>query len=80
MDAAPQRALETIANDGPRSFYEGALAREIAGGLEYRDFVIIGLLYRKLMRNPAQEDLLLNTAAFKIVATQHGVAPSDPNN
>jgi protoporphyrinogen oxidase len=27
--------------------------REIAAGLEYRDFVIIGLLYRKLMRNPA---------------------------
>jgi protoporphyrinogen oxidase len=30
-----------------------ARAREIAGGLEYRDFVIIGLLYRKLMPNPA---------------------------
>jgi protoporphyrinogen oxidase len=27
--------------------------REIAAGLEYRDFVIIGLLYRKLARNPA---------------------------
>jgi protoporphyrinogen oxidase len=30
-----------------------ARAREIAGGLQYRDFVIVGLLYRKLMRNPA---------------------------
>jgi len=27
--------------------------REIAAGLEYRDFITIGLLYRKLMRNPA---------------------------
>ncbi len=27
--------------------------REIAAGLEYRDFVIVGMLYRKLMRNPA---------------------------
>jgi protoporphyrinogen oxidase len=26
--------------------------RAIAAGLQYRDFVIIGLLYRKLMRNP----------------------------
>jgi protoporphyrinogen oxidase len=27
--------------------------REIAAGLEYRDFIIVGLLYRRLMRNPA---------------------------
>jgi len=27
--------------------------REIAAGLEYRDFITVGLLYRKLMRNPA---------------------------
>jgi protoporphyrinogen oxidase len=27
--------------------------REVAAGLEYRDFVIVGLLYRRLMRNPA---------------------------
>jgi len=27
-------------------------AREIAAGLEYRDFITVGLLYRKLMRNP----------------------------
>jgi protoporphyrinogen oxidase len=26
---------------------------EIAAGLEYRDFIIVGLLYRRLMRNPA---------------------------
>ena len=28
-------------------------AREIAAGLEYRDFITVGLLYRRLMRNPA---------------------------
>jgi protoporphyrinogen oxidase len=27
-------------------------AREIAAGLEYRDFITVGLLYRRLMRNP----------------------------
>ena len=27
--------------------------REIAAGLEYRDFITVGLLYRKLMRNPS---------------------------
>jgi protoporphyrinogen oxidase len=27
--------------------------REIAAGLEYRDFITVGLLYRRLMRNPA---------------------------
>ena len=27
--------------------------REIAAGLEYRDFITVGLLYRQLMRNPA---------------------------
>jgi protoporphyrinogen oxidase len=27
--------------------------REIADGLEYRDFITVGLLYRRLMRNPA---------------------------
>ncbi|MBI1942448.1 MAG: NAD(P)/FAD-dependent oxidoreductase [Betaproteobacteria bacterium] len=27
--------------------------REIAAGLQYRDFVIVGLLYRRLMRNPS---------------------------
>jgi protoporphyrinogen oxidase len=26
---------------------------EVAAGLEYRDFIIVGLLYRRLMRNPA---------------------------
>jgi protoporphyrinogen oxidase len=26
--------------------------REVAAGLEYRDFVIVGVLYRRLMRNP----------------------------
>jgi len=30
-----------------------ARPRDIAAGLEYRDFVIVGLLYRKLLRNPA---------------------------
>jgi protoporphyrinogen oxidase len=29
-----------------------AQVRDIAAGLQYRDFVIIGLLYRKLMANP----------------------------
>ena len=28
-------------------------AHEIAAGLEYRDFITVGLLYRRLMRNPA---------------------------
>ena len=28
-------------------------AREIAAGLEYRDFITVGLLYRRLMRDPA---------------------------
>lgn len=27
--------------------------REIAAGLEYRDFITVGLLYRRMMRNPA---------------------------
>jgi hypothetical protein len=27
-------------------------AREIAAGLEYRDFITVGLLYRRLLRNP----------------------------
>jgi protoporphyrinogen oxidase len=35
-----------------------ARERSIAGGLEYRDFVIIGLLYRKLMPNPAGRGVL----------------------
>ena len=30
-----------------------AAVHAIAAGLEYRDFVIVGLLYRRLMRNPA---------------------------
>lgn len=37
--------------------------------------------FTKLMNNPAQESLpLANVADFKIVATQHGVLPTDPNN
>jgi protoporphyrinogen oxidase len=28
-------------------------SREVAAGLEYRDFITVGLLYRRLMRNPA---------------------------
>lgn len=37
--------------------------------------------FTKLMNNPAQQNLPLSTvAAFKIVATQHGIAPNDPNN
>jgi protoporphyrinogen oxidase len=30
-----------------------APVRDIAAGLEYRDFIVIGLLYRRLARNPA---------------------------
>jgi protoporphyrinogen oxidase len=30
-------------------------ARDIAAGLEYRDFVIVGLLYRKLLPNPSSK-------------------------
>jgi protoporphyrinogen oxidase len=30
-----------------------ARVREVAAGLEYRDFIIVGLLYRRLMRTPA---------------------------
>ena len=37
--------------------------------------------FTKLMNNPAQENLpLANVADFQIVATQHGVLPTDPNN
>jgi hypothetical protein len=37
--------------------------------------------FTKIMNNAAQQNLPLSTvAAFKIVATQHGIAPSDPNN
>ena len=35
-----------LAPDAPQA------PREIAAGLEYRDFITVGLLYRKLMRNP----------------------------
>ena len=30
-----------------------SVPKEIAAGLEYRDFITVGLLYRRLMRNPA---------------------------
>jgi hypothetical protein len=37
--------------------------------------------FTKLMNNPAQENLpLAAVAQFKIVATQHGILPTDPNN
>jgi protoporphyrinogen oxidase len=36
-----------LAPDAPQA------PREIAAGLEYRDFITVGLLYRRLMRNPA---------------------------
>jgi protoporphyrinogen oxidase len=35
-----------------------ARVREIAAGLEYRDFLIIGLLYRRLARNPGGKGAL----------------------
>jgi protoporphyrinogen oxidase len=38
------RGLAPQAPQGPR---------EVAGGLEYRDFITVGLLYRRMSRNPA---------------------------
>jgi len=37
--------------------------------------------FTKLMNDPLQQNLpLAPVASYKIVATQHGIAPSDPNN
>jgi hypothetical protein len=36
--------------------------------------------YTPLMNNPAQQDSGPQTVAYKIVATQHGIRPDNPNN
>jgi protoporphyrinogen oxidase len=42
-------------------------AREIAGGLEYRDFITVGLLYRRLARDPVPDNwIYVQEAGVKV--------------